>query len=213
MRSKDLQAAYNIVASNYTISKLSDGKYLHKFTPASNVNTIFEFVASEARAIEENENYNIGYAQMDDGRRVVDPSAMSLASAVNPMLSYLYAENLAKQKYAEEKEKNDTRVQHQENDGEYYWGKKHAWRMFGAFMAEDAFLKYLDEIGHKSVVCVMVPPDKPRSISKAYAETGLEKAAFLLLSTAIKVNKSMFKSEHYSGRFIIKGASSISHRK
>jgi hypothetical protein len=211
MRSKKLQTVYNVVASNYSIQKLPEGKYLHSFTPFT-TNTVYEFIENEVPVITEGKNYNIGYTQMPDGRKIVDPSALALASAVNPMLSYLYAENLANEKYAEEKEKNDTRVLHQATD-DYYWAKKHAWRMFGAFMAEDAFIKYLDEIEHKSVPCIMTPPDHPRTQSTAYAETGLEEAAYLLLSTAVKVNASMYKSDHYSGKFIIKGLNAISHKK
>lgn len=211
MKSRDLHTVYDVIVSNYSIRKTSDGKYKHSFTPAT-TKTIYEFLANEAPVVKEGEHYNIGFTPMPDGRNIIEPSALALSSAVNPMLSYLSAKSYAKEKFDEEKMKNDTRVQHLATD-DYYWAKKHAWRMYGAFMAKDAFIQYLDEIGHKSIPCVVNPPDRPSSSSTAYAETGLEEAAYLLLTTAQKISASLYKSPLFSKKFTIKGISAISHKK
>ena len=211
MKAADLHTIYSLTARNYQIEELPNGKYRHSFSPET-TGTVYEFEANEAPVIIEGENYNIGFRRNAAGRNIVDRSALSLASVVNPMLSYLAAQSIALEKQPEEKAKNDARVVHAATD-DYYWGRKYAWRMFGAFMAENAFIAYLDESGHKSVPCTMQMDGYPPGESTAYAETGLENAAYLLLTTAEKVTKTLYESPHYSGRFTIKGINAISHKK
>ena len=211
MKSPDLHTVYSLTARDYQIEALPNGKFRHSFSPES-TGTVYEFEANEEPVIIEGQNYNVGFKRNAAGRNIVDRSTLSLASVVNPTLSYLAAQSLALEKHHEEKAKNDARVTHAATD-DYYWGKKHAWRMFGAFMAEDAFIAYLDESGHKSVPCTMYVEGYPPGESTAYAETGLEDAAYLLLTTAVKQTKTLYQSPHYSGRFTIYGINAISHKK
>ena len=131
MKSRTLLTIHDLIASNYTITKLPSGKYLHQFTPAT-TSTIYEFEANETPVITTGERYNIGYTVDLSGRNVIDQSALSLTSQVNPMLSFLAAQHIAQGTLAAEKAKNDQRVTHSATDG-YYWGKKYAWRMFNLF--------------------------------------------------------------------------------
>ena len=143
-----------------------------------------------------------------------DLSALSLTSQVNPMLSFLAAQQIAKGNYAAEKAKNDQRVTHSAKDG-YYWGKKYAWRMFGTVIAKEAFFQYLDEIGHPSVPCITRDPDLPYSNdqSTAYKEDGLEEAMRNLIVSATKASAAYFKSPLYSKKFTIKGINAITDKK
>lgn len=210
MRKKELHSVYDVKIRNYNIQKCGN-TFLHSFTPAT-TETIYQFQGDSVPVLIEGEHYNIAFTPAADGINVVDPSVLSFASAVNPMLSYLAAKKLAIEKFAEEKEKNDTRCRH-EGTGDYFWAKKQAWRLFGAFMSEGSFIQYLDEIGHRSVPCRMVPDDHVPSWSTAYAESGLEEAAFLLVSTAQKATSVLYKSMVYSKTFAIKGIPAISHKK
>lgn len=124
MKSRDLFTIHDLIASNYTITKLACGMYHHQFTPATTA-TVYEFEANATPVIVEGERYNIGYSVDDAGRNIIDLSALSLTSQVNPMLSFLAAQHIAAGNHAIEKAKNDQRVTHAATDG-YYWGKKYA---------------------------------------------------------------------------------------
>lgn len=213
MKSRDLLTIHDLIASNYTITKLTSGSYLHQFTPAT-TGTVYEFVANATPAIVEGERYNIGYTVDSKGRNIIDLSALSLTSQVNPMLSFLAARQIAKGNYATEKAKNDQRVSHSAKDG-YYWGKKYAWRMFGTVIAKEAFFQYLDEIGHPSVPCITSNPDLPYSNepSTAYIDDGLEEAMRNLILSATKASSAYFKSPLYSRKFTIKGINAITDKK
>lgn len=213
MRSRELLTIHDLIASNYTITKLSSGKYLHQFTPATTA-TKYEFVANATPVIVEGERYNIGYTVDSAGHNIVDVSALSPTSQVNPKLSYLAAQQIARGNYAAEKAKNDQRVSHAATDG-YYWGKKYAWRMFGTAIPKEAFFQYLQEIGHPSVPCNTCDPDLPyaNEPSTAYAERGLEDAMRKLIASATKGSGAYFKSPLYSKRFTIKGINALTDKK
>ena len=213
MKSRDLFTIHDLIASNYTITKLPSGKYRHQFTPATTA-TIYEFEANATPVITEGERYNIGYVVDDAGRNIIDLSALSPTSQVNPMLSFLAAQHIARGNHTIEKAKNDQRVTHAATDG-YYWGKKYAWRMFGTVIAKGAFFEYLEEIGHPSVPCITRDPDLPYSNdeSTAYAEHGLEDVVRNLIASAVKVSPAYFKSPLYSKRFTIKGINALTDKK
>ena len=213
MKSRDLFTIHDLIASNYKITKLASGTYRHQFTPAT-TSTIYEFEANATPVIIEGERYNIGYSVDLTGRNIIDLSALSLTSLVNPMLSFLAAQHIAKGNHAVEKAKNDQRVTHSATDG-YYWGKKYAWRMFGTVIAKDAFFQYLEEIGHPSVPCITRDPDLPYSNdqSTAYAETGLEEAMRNLIASSTKTSAAYFKSPLYSKKFTIKGLNALTDKK
>jgi hypothetical protein len=148
------------------------------------------------------------------GRNIIDLSALSPTSQVNPMLSFLAAQHIANGNLATEKAKNDQRVTHKAKSG-YYWGKKYAWRMFGTVIAKAAFFQYLEEIGHPSVPCITSNPDLAYSNeeSTAYAEKGLEEAMRNLISSAKKASSAYFKSPLYSKKFTIKGINALTDKK
>lgn len=56
MKSRDLLTTHNLIASNYTITQIAPGKYLHTFTPAT-TSTVYEFEANAADVITEGEHY------------------------------------------------------------------------------------------------------------------------------------------------------------
>jgi hypothetical protein len=217
MKSKDLHTTYDIIVRNYAMTKLPNGIHRHTFTPQTTT-TVYEFDANGIALMENGKHYNVAFTPLPNGRNLVEPSSISLADQVNPMLSYLVAKNYAQQKYTEERSKNDRRVSHDALDGDYYWGRKYAWRMYGAFMAEEAFLAYLDEQGHKSIPCITTDPDYPstNTLSTAYSDVGLEQAALALINAAIRINQtSTFyrATELYSRKFTIRGINAISHKK
>ncbi|MDO9479453.1 MAG: hypothetical protein Q8K34_11585 [Hydrogenophaga sp.] len=213
MKSRDLFTIHDLIASNYTISRLPSGKYRHQFTPATTA-TVYEFEANATPVVAEGERYNIGYTVDPAGRNIVDLSALSLTSQVNPMLSFLAAQHIAQGNFSIEKAKNDQRVTHSATDG-YYWGKKYAWRMFGTVIAKSAFFEYLEEIGHPSVPCITRDPDLPYSNdeSTAYKEIGLETAMRNLVASAVRASPAYFKSPLYSKKFTIKGINALTDKK
>ena len=213
MKSRELHTIHDVIVTAYTITPLPGGKALHRFRPAT-TSTVYEFEANAVPVVKEGERYNIGFTVTPDGRNVIDPSALSPSALVNPMFSYIAAQQFAEEKYDEEREKNDRRVSYSATD-DYYWGKKYAWRMFCACIAQDAFISYLEEIAHPSVPCITSDPDYPQSNtqSTAYAETGLEDAARNLIASAVKVSGTYYKSPLYSRRFAIRGLNAISHKK
>jgi len=213
LKSRELFTIHDLIASNYSITKLTSGKYRHQFTPATTA-TIYEFEANATPVVTEGERYNIGYTVDDEGRNIIDLSALSPSSQVNPMLSFLAAQHIAQGNRPAEKAKNDQRVSHSATDG-YYWGKKYAWRMYGTVIAKGAFFEYLDEIGHPSVPCITRDPDLPYSNdeSTAYAEHGLEEAIRNLIASATKASAAYFKSPLYSKKFAIKGINALTDKK
>jgi hypothetical protein len=213
MKSRELFTTHDVIVSNYTITKQPSGKYLHQFTPATTA-TIYEFEANATPIVIQGERYNIGYFVNSIGKNIIDLSALSLTSQINPMLSFLAAQQIAKENHKIEKAKNDNRVTHSATDG-YYWGKKYAWRMFGTAIANSAFYQYLDEIHHPSVPCITRDPDLPYSNDEsiAYAERGLEDAMKNLIVSATKSSAAYFKSPLYSKKFAIKGINAITDKK
>lgn len=213
MKSRELYTIHDLIASNYKISPLANGKFLHQFTPKT-TNTVYEFEANSARIIEEGERYNIGYRVDKKGRNIIEQTALSKTSEVNPFFSYAFAQQIAHENRHAEKTKNDQRVTHKAKDG-YYWGKKYAWRMFGTVISKDAFFKYLEEINHPSVPCNTNNPDihfqgEP---STAYKEEGLEEAMRKLIASAKKVSPAYYKSPLYSKKLSIRGVKAITDKK
>jgi hypothetical protein len=213
MKSRDLFTTPDLIASNYTITKLEDGKYLHKFTPRS-TSTVYEFEANATPVIEEGERYNVGYTVDSNGKNIVEVSSLSKTSLVDPIFSSMAAQSLAQETYAAEKAKNDQRVSHLATDG-YYWGKKYAWRMFGTAISKSAFFSYLEEINHPSVPCTTSDPDLPygNDESVAYKEDGLRDAVRKLIESAVKISPRFYKSQLYSKKFEIKGLNAITDKK
>ena len=213
MKSRELFTIHDLIASNYSITKLASGKYRHQFTPATTA-TIYDFEANATPVVTAGERYNIGYTVDDDGRNIIDLSALSPTSQVNPMLSFLAAQHIAQGNRPAEKAKNDQRVSHSATDG-YYWGKKYAWRMYGTVIAKSAFFKYLEEIDHPSVPCITRDPDLPypNDKSTAYAEHGLEEAVRNLIASATKASAAYFKSPLYSKKFAITGINALTDKK
>lgn len=213
MKSRDLFTIHDLIASNYKISQLPGGKFLHSFTPKT-TNTLYEFEANSTPVIEEGQRYNIGFSIDQNGRNVIELSALSKTAEVNPFFSYAFAQQIARENKPVEKAKNDQRVTHEATDG-YYWGKKYAWRMFGTVISKDAFFSYLEEINHPSVPCVTNNPDLPYKSepSTAYKEEGLEDAMRNLISSAQKVSPAYHKSPLYSRKLSIKGVKAITDKK
>lgn len=213
MKSNELMTIHDVIVTNYRITPLSNGRARHSFHPRT-TGTLYEFEANHIPILIEGEHYNIGFTVTKSGRNIIEPSALSLTSKVNPLISYLFAQKLAEERFAEERAKNAARVTPHTKDGEYYWGRKYAWRMFGACIARDAFESYLAEIGHPSIPCITRDPLKPYSNdqSLAYAETGLADAMEILISTAVKTGR-YFTSPHYSRHFTIKGVNAITFKK
>lgn len=213
MKSRNLFTRHDLIASNYTITPLLNGKFLHEFSP-STTDTVYQFEANGSPIIDEGERYNIGFFIDDCNRNVIELSALSKTSEISPMFCYAYSLQLARESHLVEKEKNDIRVTHNATDG-YYWGKKYAWRMFGTVISDNAFFKYLKEINHPTTPCVTNNPDLSYSSepSTAYKEDGLEDAMRNLISTAEKVTPAYFKSPVYSKKFSIKGIKAITDKK
>ena len=213
MKSRELYTVHDLIVSNYSIKRLSNGNFLHSFPPKT-TDTVYECEANSTPIVEEGERYNIGYRIDRNGKNVVDLSALSKTSEVNPLISYACAQKIAHENRAVEKSKNDQRVTHQATDG-YYWGKKYAWRMYGTVISKNAFYSYLDEIRHPSVPCETGNPDLPyqSDVSIAYKEAGLEEAVRNLINSAEKVTPRYYKSPRYSKRFSIMGIKAITDKK
>lgn len=213
MKSRNLSTIYDLIATDYRIEPIGDGKFRHSFHPKT-TDTIYEFIANGSPEVEEGQRYNIGYIVDDRGRNIIDMSCLSKNTEVNSMISYIYAQQMSKSKHEINKQKNDDRVAYDISKG-YFWGPKYAWREYGLFMPQDAFRTYLDEIAHPTLECVITNPDKPfqKTNTIAYCDKGLEQAAFNLLSTAKKVTAVLFKSPLYSKKFAIKGIDAITDKK
>lgn len=214
MKSRDLNTIQDLIVTNYTISANGDGKFTHTFTP-ENTDTIYTFIANGTPELEEGEHYSIGFHIDDNGKKIVDLSCVAKNQGVNPMLSYLFAQQEALDKHTVNKEKNDTRVTHKAEDG-YYWGKKYAWREFGMAIPQGAFHAYLEQIGHPAVPCITINPDLPYSNndhSIAYKEEGLAQAIEALIASAVKVTPARYESPLYAKRFMIKPISAVTDKK
>lgn len=213
MRSRDLRTIHDLIVSNYRISALPDGKYLHQFTPAT-TDTVYEFVANSSPVLTEGDRYNIGFYVTPNGRNVVEVTALGRSDGVDKNLSYQVAKKISLDKRDENVAKNDQRVRH-EGGGDYYWGRKYAWRQYGLAVAKDAFYNYLEEIGHPSIPCITSNPDLPYSANEesiAYADQGLEAAMDRLISSAVKDGR-YFTSPLYSRKFKIRPLNSITDKK
>ncbi|PSU69822.1 hypothetical protein C9J22_13165 [Photobacterium phosphoreum] len=214
MKSRELHTIQDLIVSNYTITSNGDGKFTHTFTP-ENTNTLYSFIANETYELEQGEHYSIGFYIGDKGNKIVELSCVAKNQGVNPMLSFLFAQQEAEGKHAVNTEKNNTRVTHKATDG-YYWGKKYAWREFGMAIPKGAFHAYLAEVGHPTVPCFTSNPALPYSnndYSIAYKEEGLAKVIEDLITSAVKVTAARYESPLYSKRFMIKAISAITDKK
>lgn len=212
MKPRALHTVPDVIVTDYTITMLPTGMFLHRFHPATTA-TIYEFEGNATPRLKAGSRYNIGYTVTPDGRNVVDPSTLSPAETVNPLFSFHLAKEYARQQYEVERENNDRRVTHS-GTGDYYWGKKYAWRMFGACIPKTAFYAYIDEIKHPSIPCVTSEIGYPPSNSIAYAETGLEEAVYKLITSATLVKDGpYYRSPLYSKKFVIEGINGITHKK
>lgn len=214
MKSRELNTIQDLIVSNYTITPNGDGKFTHTFTP-ENTDTLYSFIANETHELEQGEHYSIGFYIDGKGNKIVDLSCVAKNQGVNPMLSFLFAQQEAQSKHAVNKKKNDTRVTHEATDG-YYWGKKYAWREFGMAIPQGAFHAYLAEIGHPTVPCITSNPAlqyNNNDHSIAYKEEGLAKAIKGLITSAVKVTAVRYESTLYSKRFMIKAISAITDKK
>lgn len=213
MKPRHLHTIHNVVVSNYKITPLTNGKYRHSFTPLT-TSTVYEFEASSDPVLTDGENYSIGF-EVKNGRNIIEPAAVGLAGNLNKWLSYAAAQQFSENNLVSNTSKNDTRVMHQATDGDYYWGRKYAWRRYGLFMAKKAFYSYLEEIGHPSVFCITTNPDKGpmgNEESVAYADGGLEQAAYDLVNSAVP-SGNYFKSPLYSKKFQIRPIAGITDKK
>jgi len=217
MKSRTLKTIYNLIAANYTKKPLPNGKFLHEFTP-STTSTVYEFEANGADIMVVGEHYNIGFNDVN-GKRVVDTDCLSVATVHNKFLSYSFAIAMSANNHVANKNKNDLRVQHA-GQGDYFWGKKYAWREFGLVLPQDAFHKYLEHVGHPRIQCVTIDPNmqyQNNQPSFAYAESGLQTSIDALINSAVRVGDgTFFKSTLYFNsekKFTIKGINSITDKK
>ena len=214
VKSRKLNTIHDLIVSTYQIKPLGDGKFEHSFTPAT-TDTVYKFIANGTAEVEEGERYNIGYYVDDNGDKIIDLSALSKNTEVNPIISLLFAKEQAKGKHVINKDKNDQRVHHDATDG-YYWGKKYAWREYGLVVPKKVFYDYLSEIDFPTVNCETINPDlafTSNEKSIAYKDEGLEKAIDDLIMSAKKETKTLYKSPLFSRRFTIRGISAITDKK
>jgi hypothetical protein len=209
MRGREWCTVYELIASNYRIIP-SGSNFVHQFTPKG-TSTLYQVITtSRSPIVVEGDRYNLGYKEVD-GIREVDISSLSNISKATPMLSFYAAIHTGREIYDIEKKKNDDRVIHGAKVG-VYWGKKYAWRVFGACIAKEAFYSYLEEIRHPAIQCTVDNPPHPPGDSIAYLEDGLFDAMQLLMSTAVLQGR-FYKSPHYSKQFAIKGLHAITDKK
>jgi hypothetical protein len=212
MKPRELHTVHDVIVTDYAITRLAGGRAIHSFHPATTA-TVYEFEGNESPVLKEGARYNIGYIVAADGRHIVEPSVLSPSDKIDPLLSFYVAKQYGFQQYDLERANNDQRVSHA-GDDDYYWGKKYAWRMFGACIPKTAFYAYLKEIRHPAVPCVTSKEGYPPSNSTAYAEQGLEQVVFNLITSAIIVgNGPYYRSPLFSKKFTIEGVSAITHKK
>lgn len=214
MKSRNLHTIHDLIVSNYQVTPLLGGKFLHQFNPQSS-DRVYQFEGNSAPVLVNGDRYNVGYTLKDDGRCIVDVSALGKVDTVNKTLSYLAAKQQASDTLEENMAKNDQRVTHDATDGGYYWGKKYAWRRYGLVIAKDAFYSYLEHIEHPSVPCFTSNPDLPYATndrSTAYLDHGLEEAMDNLIETAVKDGR-YYKSPLYPRKFQIQPINSIKDKK
>lgn len=214
MKSRTLHTIHDLVVSNYQVTQLPSGKFLHQFNPQSS-DRVYQFEGNSTRVLVNGERYNVGYTPMPDGRCLVDVSALGKVDTADKMLSYQVSKQLSRDIYPENRAKNDERVTHDATDGGYYWGKKYAWRRYGLVIAKEAFFKYLEHIGHPAIPCVTSNPDLAfgsNEQSTAYLDDGLEEAMDRLIETAEKVGR-YYQSPLYPGKFQIRAINAITDKK
>lgn len=207
MKSRELFTTPVLIVTNYTITALQTGKFLHRFTPET-TSSVYQFIANQEPLLNEGQRYNIGYT-VEDGINWVDMSATAKADDVDPQKSYYVAGLFGEQLRAAEGRKSDERVRHGALDGRYL-GKKYAWRIYGMVVARDTFDMYLKDIGHPTVQCMT--DDTP---SLAYKEEGLREAMNALIQSVTRVGGNRFSSPLVSSKkwFQIKGISAITDKK
>lgn len=215
MKPRFLNTIHDLVVSNYTINPrvLPNGKFQHTFTPLT-TSTLYEFEEGNVPILVEGEHYSIGF-EVIGGRNVVDVSAIGKAGNFNKMLSYATAQQYSNNILLANQSKNDTRVNPNRVSGDYYWGKKYAWRRYGLFMAKDAFYDYLDEINHPAIDCITSNPAigvTSNQQSKAYKDDGLEQVMYDLVTSAVPVGR-YFQSPHFSRKFQIRPIEAITDKK
>ena len=213
MKSRVLFTRHDVIVTDYNVTPLGPMKFRHRFQTKT-TGTVYEFeTTNSAPAVIDGERYNIGFEEIG-GKNIVEPSALSKASDVNPIISLMAAKQMSKENDQINRGKNSARVSHNATDG-YYWGKKYAWRQFGLVIAKNAFYAYLDEIGHPKVSCVTSNPDMPyaNDPSVAYREQGLEAAIDELIYNAQSAGKRYFNSPRYSKKFQIRGINAITDKK
>ncbi|YCH22944.1 hypothetical protein M1D96_05395 [Pseudomonas sp. D1-3] len=214
MKSRNLYTIHDVIISNYAITALPSGKFLHRFTPLT-TDTLYEFETNSSNAeLVEGHRYNIGFITDATGRKIIEPSSLGRADSVNKLLSYSAAKHFSMDKLAENKGKNDDRVRHRATDG-YYWGRKYAWRRFGLVISKNAFYQYLEEIAHPFVPCRTINDDvgiHSNEESIAFKEEGLEDAMNRLIETAVPSGR-YFKSPRYSKKFQIRPINAITDKK
>lgn len=207
MKSRELLTTPVLIVTNYRITPLSSGKFLHTFTPET-TDTLYQFVANQEPVLDSGQRYNIGYKAVG-GLNWVDISAAAKADLVDKDKSFYVARILGEELRALETQKSDERVVHQATDG-HYLGKKYAWRIYGMAISRDAFDSYLDDVAHPSVPCTT-----EGSSSVAYKEDGLEAAMAALCQSAIRLGGNRFRSPLFRSKewFQIKGVSAITDKK
>ncbi|BBD09352.1 hypothetical protein [Desulfovibrio ferrophilus] len=217
MRPRELHNCPGLIASNYKVSRVSAGSFQHEFTPKTTGTIYVVYTSSSAPVVVVGHSYNVGYVPQDNGKRLVDQNDIVEITDVDQLERVtLFEASLAEMGkiFDREKYKNDDRVKPHVHGGEYYWGKKYAWRVFGLLLGKGAFHAYLKEVGHPHIDCVVDNPDDryPAGPSFAYLENGLEDAIRSLIVTAVKEGQ-YYKSPLYSKRFTIKPLGSLSDKK
>lgn len=209
MKSRELHTTPVLIVSNYSITPISSGKYLHKFTP-ENTSTLYQFVANQEPILQEGEHYNIGY-EIIGGVNWVDTSATAKADDVDPTISHYVARQLGEQLRDIEIGKSNSRVVHSATD-DLYLGKKYAWRIYGMAVARDTFDDYMSAINPPQTSCLT-----EGSPSVAYKNTGIDLAMDAFIKSCVKVGNSgnRFSSSLLPSKkwFQIKGLSAITDKK
>ncbi|MBX9735073.1 MAG: hypothetical protein K2X37_13530 [Chitinophagaceae bacterium] len=207
MKSRELLTTPVLIVSNYKITPVSGGKFLHTFSPET-TGTIYQFIANQEPLLDAGQRYNIGF-EVRDGCNWVDMSATTKADLVDKNSSFYVAKALGEQCRDVETQKSVQRVVHSAKDG-CYLGKKYAWRIYGMAIAREAFDAYLIDIRHPSVPCYT-----EGSPSIAYKEDGLADAMEALCQSAVHIDGNRFKSSLMPSKswFQIKGISAITDKK
>lgn len=76
MKARTLHTVPDVIVTDYTITQLLNGKFLHRFHPATTA-TIYEFEANATPRLKEGTRYNIGYVVDQTGKKIVEPSTLT----------------------------------------------------------------------------------------------------------------------------------------